>query len=128
MDTRKFFFSNRVLEAWNALPPDVVMPVSVELAPPDSADENPTTAATTTSTASTSGSTSGSDGAVSKSSVSTETSSSGSSVAGSDSGDSSDSTNDSLVSTTSGASAFWTAHFYLISFLLALSTKLCYFE
>nr|VZI45745.1 unnamed protein product [Spirometra erinaceieuropaei] len=30
LDTRKFFFSNRVLEAWNALPLDVVMSASVE--------------------------------------------------------------------------------------------------
>nr|VZI18198.1 unnamed protein product [Spirometra erinaceieuropaei] len=31
LDTRKFFFSNRVLEAWNALPVDVVMSASVEV-------------------------------------------------------------------------------------------------
>nr|VZI36332.1 unnamed protein product [Spirometra erinaceieuropaei] len=31
LDTRKFFFSNRVLEAWNALPADVVMSASVEI-------------------------------------------------------------------------------------------------
>nr|VZI01090.1 unnamed protein product [Spirometra erinaceieuropaei] len=30
LDTRKFFFSNRVIEAWNALPAGVVMPTSVE--------------------------------------------------------------------------------------------------
>nr|VZI45770.1 unnamed protein product [Spirometra erinaceieuropaei] len=31
LDTRKFFFSNRVVEAWNALPVDVVMSASVEV-------------------------------------------------------------------------------------------------
>ncbi|BHF71211.1 hypothetical protein SprV_0401426600 [Sparganum proliferum] len=31
LDTRKFFFSNRVIEAWNALPVDVVMSASVEV-------------------------------------------------------------------------------------------------
>nr|VZI26708.1 unnamed protein product [Spirometra erinaceieuropaei] len=31
LETRKFFFSNRVLEAWNALPADVVMSDSVEV-------------------------------------------------------------------------------------------------
>nr|VZI38821.1 unnamed protein product [Spirometra erinaceieuropaei] len=31
LDTRKFFFSNRVLEAWKALPVDVVMSASVEV-------------------------------------------------------------------------------------------------
>nr|VZI51749.1 unnamed protein product [Spirometra erinaceieuropaei] len=30
LDTRKFFFSNRVIEAWNALPAGVVMSTSVE--------------------------------------------------------------------------------------------------
>ncbi|BHF62011.1 hypothetical protein SprV_0100499200 [Sparganum proliferum] len=30
LDIRKFFFSNRVIEAWNALPTDVVMSTSVE--------------------------------------------------------------------------------------------------
>ncbi|BHF63829.1 hypothetical protein SprV_0200682400 [Sparganum proliferum] len=30
LDIRKFFFSNRVIEAWNALPADVVMSSSVE--------------------------------------------------------------------------------------------------
>ncbi|BHF80154.1 hypothetical protein SprV_0702327800 [Sparganum proliferum] len=31
LDTRNFLFSNRLLEAWNALPPDVVMSTSVEV-------------------------------------------------------------------------------------------------